>query len=743
MPQDACLIVPPPSHLTPIPPATSLAQSEAANRSLPIQSPSYTFAACSNFVKPQLQRDYYSSNTSSTNTVSNSGNPSDTHITASPSRASGQSPKLVDLLLPGTDMNACPPEFIDYRSKQSDAIFQPAPQYAPQKDTLNTEDDVEEIVREWEPEQEGWLMRLPSPSPSSSSSSSDGSRSDLFNAMYRQPTFLPGSPEQLMIRFDKQTCGILSIKDGPTENPWRTLVWPMARDSPALYHAIASMTAFHTSKEKPLLRMDGVEHMRRSIGALAADIGTMRTDTALATTLVLAFSESWDQHISTGIQHLRGAKQLVNQALVKHRTTSTVTGDNLARLKFLVNTWVYMDVIARLTSVDEDESIDFENLHASAHSLFGQSTSLDPLMGSATTLFPMIGRVANLIRKVRKCSDNSPAMISQAMDLKAQIEDWELPETFDVPEDPTSGIEDSLQTAEAYRWATLLYLHQAVPEIPSLTSAQLARKVLNYVATVPLSSRAVIVQIYPLLAAGCEAEDEETRQWVQDRWMAMASRMWIGNIDRCWEVIKEVWDRRDAHTADKRGKIVESESLPWTAKDMSPVDGAIKRKFSPDEEANRNIMGWSMGHDIYGGGKRRVMSAADGLSGVTQISSPPRKKSVDNLPAGMEPEMTVRGRLHWVGVMKDWRWEGEYGGPEPKLSMMLTLKQFFLVRWHSPSSKFCSAMARAIELCFSPRRTVNARAVLDTTSSLVRSYHISFGVSNGAHSIYIFGFFRF
>ncbi|KAA8568237.1 hypothetical protein EYC84_008619 [Monilinia fructicola] len=193
-----------------------------------------------------------------------------------------------------------------------------------------------------------------------------------FSPMYRQPDVPAGSPEMLMLRFDKQTCGILSVKDGPTENPWRTLVWPLARDSPALYHAIASMTAFHTSKEKPALRVDGMEHMRRSIRSLATGIEKMRTDTALATTLVLAFAESWDQHISTGIEHLRGAKILVNQALIKHNKRGLV-GDDLARLKFLCNTWVYMDVIARLTSIDDDDSTDFENLLSPLNSLSAYS----------------------------------------------------------------------------------------------------------------------------------------------------------------------------------------------------------------------------------------------------------------------------------------------------------------------------------------------------------------------------------
>ncbi|KAI9846056.1 MAG: hypothetical protein M1838_001418 [Thelocarpon superellum] len=504
-----------------------------------------------------------------------------TATTASSAPRSGQSPRLIDLLLPGTDMNAPPVEHQTYRAEQPAGVFaMVTPQHVPPVSTAGEEEDVEEIPRGPEFETALWPTRYTS--TAFTASGRPHTLHTLINGIPPQPSISPGSPEQLMLRFDKQTCGILSIKDGPTENPWRTLVWPLAKDSPALYHALASLTAFHTSKEQPSLKLDGVEHMRQSVRALATNIGSMRIDAALATTLVLAFSESWDQHISTGIQHLRGAKLLVNQALVKHRTSRPMAGADLATLRFLVNTWIYMDVIARLTSIENDDFNDFDTFVSFGQGLYSIQPELDPLMGCASNLFPMIGRVANLIRRVRNSKGNSPSLIAQATTLKAQIEEWTVPDQFETPEDPTSEVDHSVHTAEAYRWATLLYLHQAVPEMPSLSSGQLAAKVLTLLSMVPLSSRAIIVHIYPLLAAGCEADDEETRRWVKYRWDAMARRMWIGNIDRCWEVIKEVWDRRDASRQ------------PY-------------------------------GRALYEG--------------------------------PMNPDETVRGSLHWVGVMTDWHWE--------------------------------------------------------------------------------------
>ena len=573
----------------------------------------------------------------------------DTNFVTPQANRSGQSPRLIDLLLPGSELNARPS---DLGRSQIQQLEMPA-QLSSDINGDGMDDDVEEIIRHPQTsDNDPWLPLYNPHEHSGYSSRSDSpttTRGDPFYRLYCQPEVQAGSPEMLMLRFDKQTCGILSVKDGPTENPWRTLVWPLARDSTALYHAIASMTAFHHAREKPALRVDGIEHMRSSIRSLASGIEKMRTDTALATTLVLAFSESWDVHISTGIEHLRGARVLVNQALTKH-TKRPLNGDDLARLKFLCNTWVYMDVIARLTSIDDDDDTDFDTILAPLNGPYErQSTDIDPLMGCASTLFPLIGRAANLCRKVRAVESNSIAIISQAVELKEQIEQWQPSTDLEDPEDPSCKIRDALQTAEAYRFATLLYLHQAVPEIPSLTSAQLAQETLRRLATVPLSSRIVIVQIYPLLAAGCEAYDSEARRWVEDRWLAMSQRMWIGNIDKCLVVTKEVWNRRDM------AKAVKEAAKMTQRRPMMMHSESSKRKF--EEEQMEDIFSFSdMLNGTSSSGSKRPMTS---FSMMQPGPSQTKKNKSEPIIEQMDPEMTVRGSLHWVGVMKEWAWEGQ------------------------------------------------------------------------------------
>ncbi|KAL4817741.1 fungal-specific transcription factor domain-containing protein [Aspergillus spinulosporus] len=440
------------------------------------------------------------------------------------------------------------------------------------------------------------------------------------------PGFSIASPELLVLHFDRFTCGILSVKDGLHENPWRTLVWPLAKDTPALYHAVFALAAFHGSKDNPSLRVFGVDHMRKSIACMVQNIQSMRADAALATSLALAFADTWDQHTRSCIQHLRGAKALVTQ-VVGLGKQGVIQETDLKRVRFLYNTWLYMDVLARLTSREEHGNPEtevpaFPSPERTVH-------EIDPLMGCAATLFPLIDQAARLIQRVRRTESNSISLISQAIELKQAVEQWEPPEWFEPPEDPTSEVQHSIQTAHAYRWATLLYLHQAVPEMPSEPPQDLAKRILVLLATVPPSSRTTIIQMFPLLVAGCEAEQEEDRDWVLKRWSAIQTRLMLGSIDRCIEVVREVWARRDASAAQK------------TQQQQHPGPG-----FS------RNSVGKASGKDnVFYTGRGPVVSS--------------RRSSAVSPIENIEFEKTVRGKCHWAHVMQEWGWEEVLFSPLP------------------------------------------------------------------------------
>lgn len=405
--------------------------------------------------------------------------------------------------------------------------------------------------------------------------------------LYQSPRFSSASPENVALLFHHQTSDILSIQDSESRNPWQSILWPLAKDNPALYNSIAAMTCLYMSKTQPGLRKHGISYAQESLQNLMRYInnGSISILPAIASSIALGFGETFDHKIgSTGFQHTRGARSLLRKA-INDSDISASSDQEHVLLSFLAGSWLYMDVIARFTLKHDADPLDYDLLSSCA--LLQQSISvaqIDPLMGCAVTLFPLLARVADIVHRVRSRNtrDNSVAIVSEAAYVRDGIEQWFPVAASITMMQRTQNLSDALQTAEAYRWAALLLLRQAVPELAWLESLQeMTQKVLIRLASISPVSRTIVVHILPLTIAGCEATDGEDRSWVRDRWSAMSKRMLTGIVDSCLKVTEEVWRRRD--------------------------------------EYEDNI---------------RVLNDE-------------------------RTEHSVKSNLHWMGVMREWSWEGE------------------------------------------------------------------------------------
>ena len=460
-----------------------------------------------------------------------------------------------------------------------------------------------------------WNYRATSPANSDiSASSSKATGMSILGA----PSLDPFSPE--MDRFEIQTCGILSIKDGLSENPWRTFLLPLARHSEPLYHAVSAMSAFHGAMSQPELKLTGMAHLTRSIRKLSADMHKMSLDQTLATALALALSEAWSHGTSTGIQHLKGARSLLSTVVAQRSADlqfDQSDRENGRGLRFLTRTYIYLDAMACLTSIEESRSVDFEDLLNLTEEPFDDVWPMDPRMGCAVTLFPLLSKVGSLVQRIRETTKNGLGMISEANDLREQLLEWEPPDLdmFEPPDDVSSNVRHALQTAEAYRRAILLHLHQAVTVISAETSQEQARAILTSLAATPLSSRTMVVQTFPLLVGSCEVTEIDDREWVAQRWQAMLKRMPLPNVASCWKIVQETWRRRD-HWESQR----------------------LARTLSPNTP-----------------GSHLVLQMQKPAPRRQQVRLPRRHTDVSLLSG--ELEYTVRGHLHWLGVMSDWNWE--------------------------------------------------------------------------------------
>ncbi|KAK9365676.1 fungal-specific transcription factor domain-containing protein [Lipomyces kononenkoae] len=406
-------------------------------------------------------------------------------------------------------------------------------------------------------------------------------------------TMIPALPSldpqtRTALFFHTSTCGVMSILDTPSQNPWRALFWPLSQTQPALYHGLAAMANFHAATTHPSFRIDGVDHMHMAIRELVHGLNNnMPTDVALATTLTLAFAEAWDQHISTGIAHLRGAKILIRQFVTSRRVLpspvqqSSSEQSRLSRFRTLYNAWMYIAVIAKLTSDDENETGGPVELQ-DEYDIFQSDEFddvVDPLMGSARSLFPIIGKVASLVRHVR-LSGRDDIYVAGAAALVRELEMWTPPShSPDVaPDDPAFDTSSCIATALAYKYATLLYLYQCVPSlaensahsqlksdaVPSdvemitlqhMATKGIAVKLLETLLSIPTSSRTCVVHIFPLLSAACEVDMEPIREVARQRWVELSRMLHMGNVDRAFDVVEEVWRRKKASDGTWKSKV--------------------------------------------------------------------------------------------------------------------------------------------------------------------------------------------
>jgi hypothetical protein len=327
---------------------------------------------------------------------------------------------------------------------------------------------------------------------------------------------------------------------------------------------------------------------------------------------------------------------------------NTLSPKHTKRLSFLANTWVYIDVISRLSSSNVSEDIDTEliiNCRVLRNNL--QEPTIDPLLGCAADLFPLIGKAADLVRRIwrdeYRC--NSPTLVAQAAELMRSAENWQAQVDLTSNDEPSCVVSDAIQTAEAFRWALILLLRQAVPALPGFRSReQIAQKILVYLATVPAASGAICVHMFPLLIAGCEVWEKENRDWVSERWRLMSSRLISGIVDRCVEMTEEAWKRREEMEGHP------SELMDSSSQDHREVIGLIR-----DDDSDTNAIFKEMMEVPEDDFETDTPHSAERLDPDTEIIH----STASSRPQPKNPQLlsSVRSRINWLAVMHDWNWQ--------------------------------------------------------------------------------------
>lgn len=238
------------------------------------------------------------------------------------------------------------------------------------------------------------------------------------------------------------------------------------------------------------------------------------------------------------------------------------------------------------------------------------------------------------------------------------LEAWEPPTSFERAQDPNAQAKHVIQTAEAYRWAAMLYLYRSVPELPCFCPTELAKKTLSYLATIPLTSRTIIRHIFPLMVAGSEARTSEEREWVRNRWHGMNLRMRIDAIDQCERITEEAWRRKDVYELEKTRTLATAAAL----KSPNPLGGG-NSPSNTYHQSTEMIPGRKRAiYDIHDG-DNEPLDSGNNCDNREECSERSRPASLSDLPpptiGDMDPAYSSRGHLHYLCIMREWRCGGE------------------------------------------------------------------------------------
>nr|CAD11325.1 hypothetical protein [Neurospora crassa] len=390
-------------------------------------------------------------------------------------------------------------------------------------------------------------------------------------------------------------CNILShliVFREESGNPFQQLVLPLTRQSSPVLNAIFALASAH-------LEYRGIQNEEHSLffhnqaiqglGRLIEQSAKSNRNEILATIMLLIYYEVLVQRGRSNLVdgHLKGALTIMCTTPEPSDSTSI----------FLERAFRFYDVIAALSNGRAPLSaaptagclMPFPPLGAPIASPL---SNVDTLLGMATTLWPIIHRLSSIVtlKSDLQAAIWSNASASKIAVLRTELEAttqaieaalsrWQpqLPPGFAPDEEvdqktnktdkvhsthlshgskidvmsPTvaerSRLHSIWHNALAYRHSAFVYLYRSVHGYRRSHRAvqeHTHRSLLHCAATVKHEGPMGAL-LWPLFVAACEAVTENDRGLAEQAFEKVKKRQGMRNIERAWEIVREVWERAD------------------------------------------------------------------------------------------------------------------------------------------------------------------------------------------------------
>lgn len=268
----------------------------------------------------------------------------------------------------------------------------------------------------------------------------------------------------------------------------------------------------------------------------------------------------WDDPRLDGRTHVLGASKILEKQLCQLARKRKAAAPFM---RFLYNTWLYLDVLSSLSSGEDPYALKFYSssmspppspaiipgTSPSGEENFSFRNEVDSLLGCAGDLFPLIARMSQVCNRLNDkiITLSEIQFIEDAIHVRDELLAWKPPGISNLQEssDIHCSLDDIVTTAEVYRLSSLLHLYRAFPPLGK-DIQNLADQILNSLLLIPIDSGSLCIHIWPLMAAGCEHSELYKRELVLQRFEVVREKLKVANVDQVIDLLLEVWKRRDA-----------------------------------------------------------------------------------------------------------------------------------------------------------------------------------------------------
>ncbi|KAG9675575.1 hypothetical protein KCU99_g4538, partial [Aureobasidium melanogenum] len=341
-------------------------------------------------------------------------------------------------------------------------------------------------------------------------------------------------------------------------------------------HLLSAALALSCDQVRRLRGNDSIELQNRASFFLRKAITGLRkamndpteapTFSTICTVLFLCTNEVMAGNTMAMRTHLNGAEHLLSLALGKSRHEAVTDLDD--KKLFLVRWFAVVDIFASIMSLDKTTSSDGQFWSIGAPSGTSSPQYIDEFVGFSLELMPVLARIGRMARLQRRRKSLGSSLGSgyaeMADDLDMLLADnillteQQLSLLFTRASSPSLShtqdpvlVDEAVYVHQMFVHAALLHLYRRVQELPELDPkpAVALASMLDLLGRLRPESPANVLILWPLFTAGCEAEDPELRDYIENCMNRIRNYGW-GNADAALAALRAYWDQGNGERWD-------------------------------------------------------------------------------------------------------------------------------------------------------------------------------------------------